>query len=430
MAENDIYDSKRKFKNETKNLEEICTPPEKSNKRKKYYCKNRANLTHFKRLFKHFEARDLSYIRRIRLTKTLKMISFAATKDFQKLNRDDIDEVMSFMHTVYKSPKSKSDFVRDIKFMWKILFPERDDKGRVDDTVHPYPVRHLSPRIDKSREKRRQDKLTLEEFEKLVNFFSGNPMMQFYLTLAVESLGRPQEILYTKIKDVEQYENYAKIWISEHGKEGTGFLQVIDSYPYLLKWLDHHPLSKNPDEFLFINGYHKQVKPTYLNKGLKRACQALKIVKPITPYSLKRNGVTFRRLRGDSDMEIQHAARWTSTKQLRTYDLSQQDDAFKMRLVKKGLFKEDEYKHLEQQIKECQFCGHKNGFAADHCNTCKRPLDREKVRKLEMKRELELQQRKKEIEKLNKLTNVEQMQDLLNVVFKLQEEVERIKCGV
>lgn len=79
----------------------------------------------------------------------------------------------------------------------------------------------------------RGDKLTFFEFERIVSYFSRDPIMQCYLMLAMESLGRPQEILFTKLKDVEICDNYAKVNISEHGKEGCGLLQCIDSYPYL-----------------------------------------------------------------------------------------------------------------------------------------------------------------------------------------------------
>ncbi len=39
--------------------------------------------------------------------------------------------------------------------------------------------------------------------------------------------------------DVELHDNYAKVYLSEHGKEGVhGFLRCIDSFPYLVRWLE------------------------------------------------------------------------------------------------------------------------------------------------------------------------------------------------
>ena len=256
MAEDDIYHNKRKYEFFKERLSQFAVEPNKRagmTKKGKYFCKNKDNLGYFEKLFKAFEAKDISFVRRNRLLMSMRLICHSADKDLKVLDREDINNVVSFMHTAYLSPKSKSDFIIDIKHMWKILFPEKDERERIDDTLVPYPVRHLSPKIDKSKEKRRYDKLTFEEYEKVVNFFSNDPRMQFYLALSLESLGRPQEILYTKIKDVEIYDNYAKIWISEHGKEGIGFLQCIDSYQYLVKWLEKHPFKNNKDSFLFVN---------------------------------------------------------------------------------------------------------------------------------------------------------------------------------
>lgn len=454
MAENDIYNNKKKYENFKQNLELFALEPSQRpnnigngnfKHKGKYYCKNKENLAYFKSLFEAFEAKDISYVRRNRLLMSMRLICHATDKNLKGLDRDEINKVVSFMHTAYKSPKSKSDFIIDIKHMWKILFPERDERGRIDDTLVPYSVRHLSPKIDKSKEKRRYDKLTFEEFENVVNFFANDARMQFYLTLSLESLGRPQEILYTKIKDVELYDNYAKIWISEHGKEGIGFLQCIDSFPYLAKWLEKHPFKNDKDSFLFVNlsdrEFGQQLKPKNINNKLKTACKYLKIDKPITAYSLKRNGVTFRRLKGDSDLEIQHAARWTSTKQLKTYDMSHQEEALKIELVKRGIIQDKKYKDLQPKVKECLFCNAKHGFTAEICDNCKRPLDRNKLREQEQKKEIDYVNVKRELETikekmtkntkyafaLNNFIQIPEIQKLFKVVYKLQEEVKELK---
>ena len=205
--------------------------------------------------------------------------------------------------------------------------------------------------------------------------------------MANESLGRPQEILYIKIKDVELFENYAKLYISEHGKEGCGFLQCIDSYPYLIRWLEEHPLKNDPEAFLFINlGNRKrgnQLTPQNINSLLKTACTDLGINKRVTCYSLKRNGVTFRRLKGESDVEIQHAARWTSTRQLSTYDFSNQEDALKKQLIRKGIIQPGKgMQKYAPESKACSFCDFKNGFTDEFCGSCKRPLNGKRIKSL------------------------------------------------
>src|SRR3989344_4978732 len=407
MAENDIYNSQRtyeRFRERYKLLADKRNPDSPSGLGyQKYYVKNPENLIYFKKLFDVFDARDLSFIRRLRLIRQMKIIGYVTEKNLKDCDREDINKIIAFMHTACKSPKSKHDFIIDIRHLWKTLFPDKDQFGRADDTIIPYVVRHLSAKQDKSREKLRNDKLTIEEFEKLIKSFSQDIRMQAFITLAFESLGRPQEILYTRIKDVEINDNYAKIWISEHGKEGTGFLQSIDSFPYVAAWYNKHPLKHDPSAFFFLNlgdfGKYRQMKPGNINKHIREKMEQLKINKRITCYSFKRNGVTFRRLRGDSDALIQHTARWTSTKQLKTYDYSQQEETFMIELAKRGIIKDKKYKEYKVMTKKCLFCETINGITDDVCSVCKRPLDREKILKeleakqnenLEMKKQMEI----------------------------------------
>ena len=411
MAEDDIYGNKKRYETFKINLEQFAIEPKKrktknrrGNQNAKYYCKNRKNLEYFKRLFVHFEAKDLSFIRRMRMLHSMQLTSHICEKDMQQCDRNDINGIMAIMHNTYTSPKTKETFIKDLKHIWKMLFPEIDEKERPDETIVPYPVRHLSARIDKSRQKLRGDKITWEEFEQLVNFFNGDARMQLYLNLALECLARPQELLYLKIRDVELHDNYAKIWISEHGKEGTGLLQCIDSYPYLLKWLKLHPMRNNQESYLFINTGNtntlKQLRPENVNKMIRLACNRLKINKPITCYSLKRNGVTIRRLRGETDMEIQHAARWASTQQLKTYDMSNQEDALKRELQKRGLLTGENIKPIEN--KRCTFCNTIAGFNEKTCPNCYHLLDRTAIVKEATKKDEEIEQLQKKMDELRK----------------------------
>ncbi len=128
-------------------------------------------------------------------------------------------------------------------------------------------------------------------------------------------------------------------------------------------------------------------------------------MKPITGYSLKRNGVTYRRLRGDSDVAIQHAARWTSTKQLNTYDMSVADDAFKIELSKRGLINDGVVEGVRPASKTCGFCQTVNGVSDTLCRTCKRPLDRQEIEREARECETVLMKDRKERERLNEELN-------------------------
>lgn len=402
MAEEDIYNSKRHFERFVATYRDFGKPPTPANpardggKRVRiYYCRNAENLKYFPKLFAWLEVKDLSYVRRLRVCSMLKFVCHVSDKDLAHCDRDDINAMVAAANQTFTSDKTKHDFIVSLRFLWKILLPERDERGRIDDYVVPYPVRHLSARMDKSRQKRRLDTLSIDEYERLIKSFSQDARMQAYIALEFESLGRPQEILYTKIRDVELLDNYAKVWISEHGKEGTGFLQCIDGFPYIARWLNEHPLRHDTNAFFFVNlgntGRYKQMNPNTINKHLREHCERLGISKRITCYSLKRSGVTFRRIRGDSDATIQHTARWTSTRQLKAYDYSNQDDILKKELARRGLIADKKYLDFRPVTKKCAFCDHINGIGNDACENCKRPLDREQIVKEIARKENEVE---------------------------------------
>jgi len=368
MAEDDIYGNKARYEAFKQHLDDFFKKPEQNRKRK-YWGKNKTNKRYFFRLFERFEADDISFIRRNRILNTLKMLCHFTEKDLKDLTKDDLRRFKIEVNKTqgYESRKDIAKHIRHV--IWPELFP--DKKSLVED----FKFNH-----DPSTFRRRKDRLTWEEYERIISYFDSEPVMQAYISLGLESLGRPAEILSTLIEGVKLYDNYAKIYF-ERGKEGFGFLQCIDSFPYVVKWFKMHPRKHDPQCPFFLNQHGKLLTPYAINKRLKKAAKELGINKPITCYSLKRNGVTFRRLRGDSDVEIQHAARWTSTKQLKTYDLSTQEDAFKRELVKRGLIEDEGLAYLRPATKPCPYCGYRNGFSAKVCDNpaCSRPLDRRRI---------------------------------------------------
>ncbi|MBS3162420.1 site-specific integrase [Candidatus Woesearchaeota archaeon] len=394
MAENDIYNNKRRYESFVENIESLIKKPIQGSKGV-YYCKNSKNLKYFYKLVKHFEAKDLSFVRRVRVFQCLKCIVHAIEKDLVDCDREDLNLIVAFMHQKNKSPTSKRSFIRDIKAVWRVLFPELDERGRIDETLTPYAVRHLSARVDKSKEKMRNEKYTIEEFEKIIQHFDNDPKMQAFLTSVHETYTRPQELLYLKLRNFEFFDNYGLAYVCEHGKEGTKVIQFENlSYPYILKWYKAHPLKKNPDSFFFLveanNGKYKQLTPDAINHKLRTACRELNIDKKVTCYSLKRMGITIDRMNGVPDKIIIAKAGWANGKQLATYDLGTRNEALRRSLIQKGLVQpkdENEKKFLPQQ-KVCSFCHQVNGYTEELCNGCHRPLDREKIQKITNEQEL------------------------------------------
>ena len=383
MAEEDIYGNKRRYERMVANIDALALPVTSHGVRgrRKYHCKNPDNLQYFHRLHRIFESRDTSFTRRGRLLGILLFLTAATDKNLADCDREDVNEMVAKAHTVNHSSESKETFFKAMKYIWGQLFPELDSRGRVQDGVVPYPVRHVSTRVDRSRQRRRNDRLAESEIDRLIAYFGTDPQMQAYIALALESLGRPQEICYTRVGDVEIRDGAAKIWVSSHGKEGTKFLHCIESYPYVARWLARHPYRDDREAFLFIASGEKdrQLTPVNINKKLRLACARLGIERRITAYSLKRNGVTIRRLRGESDVEIQHVAGWTSTKQLKTYDLSSAEDVFSNQMSRKLGPSQVAAGESEKSVRRTCACGALAAPIDRLCGTCGRVLDPQQI---------------------------------------------------
>jgi len=380
MAENDIYNNKRRYELFVKSIDRLTIKAVKD----RYYCKNKDNLTYFKALIKKFNIDDLSYIRRLRLLNVLKFLTDFIKSDLKDIDNKTRDNLIIEIRKKTK-PSNLKKTERDIKRIYNILFD-----GNI-----PKPITKLKIKVDISTQKARNDKLTYDEFDSIMKYFSNDVVIKSYLSLAFESLGRPQEMLYTKIKDLEIYDKYAYVNISEHGKEGIKKLLSIESFPYLLSMLNQHKNRKNKNSYLFLNEVGKQLTPHAINKKLRITCKKLGIDKAITCYSLKRFGVTFKRLNGSTDVEIQRIAGWRSTKQLQTYDLSDQEDVFKIQLAKAGLIKDEKLKKHYPKTKICDYCNELIGFAESMCPKCKNIIDKDLIKKKiqesdETKRKLDL----------------------------------------
>ncbi len=427
MVKDDIYGYKGTYERLLATLDQFALQPDERRSgrlRGIYYCKNSKNLEYFRKMAVKLDSRDTSYIRRCKLFYTLRIICHATTKDLAECGPDDLDEIVAFAYTRLNKPKTKTDFIADIQFLWRQLLPEVDPQGRLDLTTTPYPVRHLKAKIDKSQEEERKDKLTWDEFMKLINYFSSHPSVQAFLITMFDGYGRPQETAFARIRSLKIFDGYGKIMISEHGKEGIGFLPLTLSFPYVMKWYSQHPFKSDPDAYLFLDEKKKQLHPDTVNDLLKKACAELGIGKHITCYSFKRNGITTDLANGVPPQDVKYKSRWTSMRPLNSYDMNTQEDAFQRDLTRKGLLTDTKGQHSTPKTKQCPFCSFAQiGFSEDTCPKCLRLVDSDKIRE-KMRSDDEGLEKVKEFLEQN---SVGELFKLKEMVTQLQSQMRDIK---
>lgn len=407
-APDDIYDSKDKYIKIRSNLEKYLEKPKGKKKglgKRKYSITNPANLKYFYILLARKDSQGISYINRIKYFNYLLKICHYSEKDLAELTREDVDQIVSQLKSNIKTANELRNTITYIQHIAKIIIPDKDAQGRIDETITPYAFRHLKSSVDKSRNKKKEIP-SLQDMQKVIQFFRQDIRTQAFIALAYESDVRPQELCYCKVKDFKKFDNYAKIYVSEHGKEGTKFLECLDSFPYVIKWYNEHPLREDPNAWLFVNlgdrNRHDQLKPHTINKHLRHACIKLGIPH-MTCYDIKRAGITHQKLRGDSSEVIAHRA-GISVERIKTYDYSKHEQSFKLHMIKTGRMKPEdvpeELKPFLPKNKRCGYCETNNGFADKICSTCKRPLFRDDIMAEEKRKEEEFNSLQKQISDL------------------------------
>jgi len=380
MADEDIYGSKRQYGTIVKKIREgTYLQPDKKTK---YFIKNPANQQYFLKLLDEFDYKDQSYIRRIQYLKALRKTASVTNKDFKEITREDVKKIVAHFNQVHKTANTRRDFIHYNQSAWKVFLPEKDAQGRPDDSIIPYPWR-ISRKEDRSRQKKREDFISAEEYRKIISSLSDDVRTQCFFSMMFETLARPQELCYLNVGNVTLYEKYARVSVTEHGKEGTKELQVISGYYYLSEWLNKHPQKHDPKAPLFVTmsnaSKDRRLTPKATNKILRGKLKKLGLNKSLTNYSLKRSGVSARYFNGEPAQNIQKIAGWTSTNQLKTYDLTEQRDFLDQELIIKGL--KESNGNEEQYIveKTCPFCHSKNAYDNAVCYECKRPLSKKVI---------------------------------------------------
>lgn len=200
-----------------------------------------------------------------------------------------------------------------------------------------------------------------------------------------DSGARLSEVLNTKIKDYtpNQYGVNLFIPISKTRKRN---IQLMESAPDVVAYLNQHPLRKNPDAPFFYKD-----RPFGEALGFQGVRKMLRLLKNKVKLNKKCNPHWFRHSRLSleakdlTDPYLKQFAGWskTSTMASRYIHLSD-DDVTKKRLVSKGLLdaNEKEAKDSSLDIKKCFRCGMPNSALNKQCSHCWIPLNRKAYHEL------------------------------------------------
>lgn len=239
---------------------------------------------------------------------------------------------------------------------------------------------------------------------------------------------RITELTELKIKDIVFYDDAAIIQIYDDGKSLYRDIPIIDSVPYVMRWIEDHPFKDDPDAPLFVATELKGNARGFVKKPLSVKRIQFKLNKlgkdvglenPVNPHAIRKATAT-RMSKHLSPAELEAMMGWVEGSQVANQYYIKVDpkELMQKRRIIAGIAAPEELED-EDQPRKCPRCKTLNSFDAQRCSYCRLILDPKMALDIQ-KQEEEKEKISKELEdKFARIMNVVEVQQ--NFISKLQD---------
>ncbi len=350
------------------------------------------NKTIVQEFIEHLEITGISEARMIRYLTFFIDFERCLIKPFDKVDEKDIKKYIAYMQTRNLAPATIYAHLVSIKRFYKWL------KGK--DEIYPPVVKWIKPRLKNSDKKSigDGDLLTEEEVKKMIHV-AENPRDKAFVSMLFESGCRIGELASLQIKNVKFDSN--GIVLSVQGKTGARPVRVITSTPYLMNWLQCHPLKDDPNsplwvainqanrnEMLKYRGFTKFISNLAIKAGIKKKCN---------PHLFRHSRAT-QLANHLTEFQMDKYFGWTlGSKMPSTYVHLSGRDLDASLLEFNGMKNKDAKENNELKPKICPKCSTINTHDSKFCNNCAGILD--------VSTALELEEKQAVTQEMNELLN-------------------------
>lgn len=249
-----------------------------------------------------------------------------------------------------------------------------------------------------------------------------HPRDKAIIAMLYDLAARPHELMKLTIGDIAIRENYAQVQLRDHSNDEPRTVPITFSFPYLLTWLNAHPLGNNPKASLWVTLRGVPSKVGY--KGLYLMCtRKLKkllghrIHKPFNPYCMgDHSRLTNLVEKGLSEFELKRLRGWKMDSKMPRRYIHMSGKGLNDKMLELAGIKEPEKQTKESPLKpkECYRCKHKNAPDAKYCEKCNFTISQEAFQELKQK-ELEKEQTIAELKR-----DMEVVKGLINEGFEFK----------
>jgi len=335
--------------------------------------KNKELILKFER---YLLAQGVGKARILRYMISLRKVSEIHPKQFDEWTPEDMVDVVAKLEEIYSSAETKNEYRKGLRKFFKWLKGENWEG--------------LAYVRGERKDNRLPQVLTEEEIMKMVEV-AKHPRDKALIAVGYEGGFRIGELANIRIKDVEfrVVNGHLKAKVRVYGKTGERKIPLVMSAPLLKAWIEAHPLSSDPEAFVFCSISNRKLGEPLEYKALSKIIKSLAkkagIKKRVHPHILRHSRATvlakylpeavlceyFGWVQG-SDVPavyVHLSGRDLDEAIDRLYEISEEE---KPKLAKP---------------KKCPRCGNVNDPVAVYCSKCGLILDERKRIELEMMQE-------------------------------------------
>jgi integrase/ribosomal protein L40E len=322
----------------------------------------------------------INVLRIARYIEVLKDMSRILKKDFNNASKEDIIQLAVTLNETKKATWTKVTYKKMLKRFYKWLKNTGDE--------YPEEVKWLKAGMKKSERRlpSNQDLITEKEIEKLVDTAESSRDKAF-ISILYETGSRIGEIGSLQLKNIK-VDAYGAI-LDVEGKTGCRSVRIISSTPYLMTWLQNHPLKNNPNAPLWTNTgpkkHNQQLQYQNMRHLIREVFRKAGINKKCNPHIFRHSRATFL-ANHLTEFQMNHYLGWVQGSGMpSTYIHLSGKNLDNSILALNGIKTESRNNETELKPQTCPRCNTINTHDAKYCKNCAGVLNVQAAQELEQK---------------------------------------------
>jgi len=350
---------------------------------------------------------------------------FLKSKPFRETTESDIFAFISYKKDNGLASTSINAYKIVIKLFYRFLY---------DLPRHQYPqqVKNLNNGNNKRKMPIRPETILTKQDVAHLTKYCLNYRDEAFVVSLYESGCRAGEFLNINIEHLHFDEKGIVLVVT--GKTGERRIRLVESMPFLKRWIENHPLKDEEGQRpLWCRIRKPFVRMSYQNIQviLKRIKKRSNFKKPLNPHHFRHSRLTeLSKYLTDGKLKI--FAGWSaSSKMAGIYvHLSGADIDEDLCKIAGVETKEEKPKVSPLKIRKCPRCGAENKGTAQFCDTCMMPLTEKASQKL-ISETMETEKLTEEIQDLKEKTKSagEVTDSMWKVIDELKKEIRELKAN-